>query len=303
MVRKWLAEIRACSTTSWMRSISGIWPANRWESTLTTWAVSRRASSSPKSPVAAPARRMAEKIFSPSKETTVPSRLRMRTGTATAMRGARTATGMPAADSGSRVSKASPALSIGSSIGRILQKKAPLGADAVSRQFRGRGRRPRTRCTHRRAGSPSREAPVANRPRTGFTGGVGRSSDWRTLRPWAVLLLSATSRADRPQCFRRRSFSLTAAGQSRSRTGFPLGSSPGGDEHRHAQCIETETAPRQRGGKRRGWLVFTQRFPKVLNANPFISLESFVGCAGALRREFLTFFAIVPPLALVRYLP
>jgi len=57
-----LAAIRLCSTTSWMRSMSGGALRKLCSSTFTTWAVSKSASASPNSPLACPARAMAERI-------------------------------------------------------------------------------------------------------------------------------------------------------------------------------------------------------------------------------------------------
>ena len=54
--------------------MAGASPRKRWTSTLVAWAVSSRASSSPNSPVAAPARAMADWMRWASNAARVPSR-------------------------------------------------------------------------------------------------------------------------------------------------------------------------------------------------------------------------------------
>jgi hypothetical protein len=109
------------------------------------------------------------------------------------------------------------------------------------------------------AGAPSREAPVAVRPETGFPDGR-----------WQVFGLANRS-AGRPLAYCpplpgrawpsaswRRSFSLTAAGQSRSFTGFPFSARPReGDGHQRRHGIGREGSARQELKTRGKLLNFT----------------------------------------------
>jgi hypothetical protein len=51
---------------------------------------------------------------------------------------------------------------------------------------------------------------------------VGRSSDLRANGAGAAILLASLPSSQRSQCCVTRSFPITAAGQSRTHTGFPL---------------------------------------------------------------------------------
>lgn len=75
----------------------------------------------------------------------------------------------------------------------------------------------------------------------------GRSSDLRACGLNATGLLSAASQPE-GQCFWRRSFSLTAAGQSRISTGFPLSALPGGRAPSSGPALATDARSCQQRG-------------------------------------------------------